>query len=154
MAPAEKRRRKRTRTAAYSSDSQSDSDSDSSSQSSESVAEKNADSSSEPSELSESAASEPELEAELEPSQVFAEAEMAREFLHKAPSQTQEEFNQVYLNLVTEQFANELESLRRANDFGPGSLELLVAGLKQGANIFDEEQKRMILSGKNSQMDH
>lgn len=148
MAPPEKRRRKKTRTAAFSSDS--DSDSDSSNQSALS-ANKPDDSASEPSELSEGALSdsEPEAATQLDPTQVSrAEAETARELLHKAPSQSDEEFNQFYMNLVTEQFSNDLVKLRQANDFGPGSIDLLIAGLKQGANIFDDEQKRILLNQK------
>lgn len=68
----------------------------------------------------------------------------ARILAHKNPA-PENEFDQYFLKIVTEQFGNDLEALRRAPDFHEGSLELLVSGLKQGVNIFDQEQKRLLL---------
>lgn len=71
--------------------------------------------------------------------------EEPRERLRKLPSnQTAAQFNQTFLELVTQQFGDELAQLREANDFGPASLSQLVAGLKQGIDIFDPEQQKLL----------
>lgn len=74
--------------------------------------------------------------------------EAPRELLHKMPHNSDLEFNQVFLKLVTEQFGDDLAALRQSNDFTPASIAQLVAGLKQGADIFSPEQQ-MILAQEN-----
>lgn len=122
----DKRRRKKARTQAHSSSEDESSASD-----------HNDASVSELSELSEDesvqVASQPARPDEQHP----------RERLRKIPN-AEEDFNQRYMKLVTEQFGEELAAMRQANDFGPASIAQLVAGLKQGVDIFSEEQRRLL----------
>lgn len=133
----EKRRRKKVRTndASWSDSSEDEMKIDKS--------ETNNSENDEISELSESDLSDEPLE---EP---HREEENARTLLHKAPApQPNEDFNQFFLKMVTAEFGDDLEALRKANDFGSGSLDLLISGLKQGVNIFSEEQRNMLLAQK------
>lgn len=56
-------------------------------------------------------------------------------------------FEEYYLNLVTQEFGDDLYSIRDAKDFDPArSMPMLVRALKQGVNIFDPDEKRMLIS--------
>ncbi|GMM50267.1 hypothetical protein DASB73_012250 [Starmerella bacillaris] len=136
MAPTEKRRRRKVRVVDQdSSDSSSDSEQENLSKISDD----------EPSELSDAHMSSDEEEPSNTKIEPEFDNEEPRELLHKAPkNQTPAEFNQKFLELVTQQFGEELAALRETNDFGPASLNQLVAGLKQGVDIFDDEQKRLL----------
>lgn len=59
-----------------------------------------------------------------------------------------EEFESYYMGLVATEFAEDLDAVRQSNDFGGGSLAVLINALKNGANIFDPAQRRAILDGK------
>ncbi|PRT52482.1 Ribosome assembly protein 3 [Wickerhamiella sorbophila] len=133
----EKRRRKKVRTndASWSSSSEDEMEIDNSKE----IVQRE----DEISELSDSDFSQPSDE---EPSH---QEENPRTLIHKAPAApASEDFNQFLLNMVTSEFGDDLEALRKANDFGPGSIELLISGLKQGVNIFSPEQRKMLLADK------
>lgn len=52
-------------------------------------------------------------------------------------------FEDVYLQQITLEFADDIDKIRQASDFkGEKSLAVLVAALKQGANIYTEEERR------------
>lgn len=74
------------------------------------------------------------------------EAEKARLRLHAhhVPDNSID-FSQFFLNMVTEQFGEDLELLRRSTDFKEDSLEILINGLKQGVNIFTPEQRELLM---------
>lgn len=75
---------------------------------------------------------------------VSLEEQHPRERLRKTPVNNEEDFRQRYMKLVTEQFGDEIAAMRKANDFGPASIAQLVGGLKQGIDIFSEEQQRLL----------
>lgn len=55
-------------------------------------------------------------------------------------------FTQLYLRLLTTQFSNDLDTLRRAADFKEASsVAILINALKQGQSLFSEAEKRAIL---------
>lgn len=57
-----------------------------------------------------------------------------------------QQFEQFYLQQVTQEFGDDLDKLRQSKDFNDNSLVLLIDALKQGVNIFDEEQRAVILN--------
>lgn len=63
--------------------------------------------------------------------------------LEKTKSDT--EFENYYTQLMTKEFGDDLNKLRQSKDFTDSSLFLLVRALKQGANIFDDTQRKQIL---------
>lgn len=48
--------------------------------------------------------------------------------------------------MVTIEFADDLESLRSASDFGDKSLPILISALKQGANTYGEAEKKKMMN--------
>jgi len=61
-------------------------------------------------------------------------------------------FGRYYMKKVTEEFAEDLDRIRRADDFHGGALELLVKALQDGTAVFaTEDQRRIVLSTRNSQ---
>lgn len=48
--------------------------------------------------------------------------------------------------MVTTEFADDLEKLRSASDFGDKSLPILVSALKQGASIYSEAEKKKMMN--------
>lgn len=57
-----------------------------------------------------------------------------------------EEFQQFYMKLVTTEFGDDLEALRKSKGFNNNSLPILVEALKQGVNVFDADVQKQILS--------
>jgi ribosome assembly protein 3 len=58
-------------------------------------------------------------------------------------------FTQLYTRQAALEFAEDLDRVRRAEDFGDGAVPLLVAALQQGAGLFSiEEQRRLVLAEK------
>jgi ribosome assembly protein 3 len=51
------------------------------------------------------------------------------------------------MRLMTTEFGDDLNSVRMSKDFGDKSLPMLVRALKQGVNIFDADEKRMVVGG-------
>ena len=55
------------------------------------------------------------------------------------------DFESFYLQQVTTEFADDLDKIRNANDFGEKSLPMLVAALKQGVGMYSEEERRKVM---------
>ena len=55
------------------------------------------------------------------------------------------DFNAWYLRLVTNEFASDLDKLRKAPDFKESSVPMLIRALKQGAELFSEEEKKIVM---------
>ena len=70
-----------------------------------------------------------------------------------APSQKdhvedESDFDSLYLRAVTQEFAADLDKLRKAPDFKDSSVPILIKALKQGSSLFSEEEKRTAMSQK------
>lgn len=61
-------------------------------------------------------------------------------------------FTEYYLGLMTGgNFGEDLNKIRESNDFNnQTSMPLLIAALKEGVNMFDKEQRDLILSANNN----
>jgi hypothetical protein len=57
-----------------------------------------------------------------------------------------QEFEDFYLQQITQEFGDDLDKLRQSKDFNDNSLVMLIDALKQGVNIFDQEQRAVILN--------
>jgi hypothetical protein len=49
------------------------------------------------------------------------------------------------MKLVTTEFSEDLDRLRQSKDFHDKSLALLIRGLKEGADMFNQEERNIIL---------
>lgn len=58
----------------------------------------------------------------------------------------QQKFNEYYLNLMTTGFGEDLNAVRSSKDFTPASMPIIIRALKEGINMFDKEQRDLILS--------
>ena len=56
-------------------------------------------------------------------------------------------FEEYYMRQLTSEFGDDLNAVRQARDFGEKSLPMLVKALRQGVNIFDTEEKRVVVGG-------
>lgn len=61
----------------------------------------------------------------------------------------QQKFNEYYLNLMTTGFGEDLNAVRSSKDFTPASMPIIIRALKEGINMFDKEQRDLILSTGN-----
>jgi ribosome assembly protein 3 len=52
------------------------------------------------------------------------------------------------MGLVASEFGEDLDAIRQSKDFDGRSLAILINALKNGSNIFDAEQRRILLEGK------
>ncbi|KAL7276266.1 hypothetical protein RUND412_000732 [Rhizina undulata] len=59
-----------------------------------------------------------------------------------------QKFEEYYLRLITQEFGDDLNNVRQAKDFGDRSLPMLVRALKQGVNIFDVGEKRLVIGDR------
>ena len=57
----------------------------------------------------------------------------------------EEDFSQFYLRNVTAALADDLDKVRAASDFSDEKVGMLIRALKQGEEIFSEEEKRRIV---------
>lgn len=48
---------------------------------------------------------------------------------------------------MTDEFGDDLDRLRKSNDFNEKSLPLLIETLKQGASLYTEEEKQKVMTG-------
>lgn len=55
------------------------------------------------------------------------------------------DFESFYLQQVTTEFADDLDKIRNASDFGEKSLSVLIAALKQGTSIYTKEERRKVM---------
>jgi hypothetical protein len=58
-----------------------------------------------------------------------------------------EAFEAYYLRQITAEFADELDALRAADDFGDAALPVLITALKQGTHAFSLQEKRAVVFG-------
>jgi ribosome assembly protein 3 len=49
------------------------------------------------------------------------------------------------MHQLTTEFGDDLNAVRLSKDFGTSSLPMLVRALKQGINIFDAAEKRVVV---------
>ncbi|RPB29489.1 hypothetical protein L211DRAFT_19310 [Terfezia boudieri ATCC MYA-4762] len=59
--------------------------------------------------------------------------------------QSAQRFEEYYMQLITSEFGEELNQVRKAKDFGERSLPMLVRALKLGVNVFDIGEKRTVV---------
>lgn len=61
-------------------------------------------------------------------------------------------FGRYYLKQVTSEFSEDLDCIRRADDFHGGAFDLLVTALQDGTVVFStEDLRRIILSARSGQ---
>lgn len=61
-------------------------------------------------------------------------------------AENSEKFSMYYLNLMTTGFGEDLNTLRESKDFTSQSMPLIIKALKEGINMFDADQRNLILS--------
>ena len=64
----------------------------------------------------------------------------------KSESQVSSEFTAYYLQRATQEFAEDLDKVRVADDFKNDAVPLLVNALQQGTALYSPEQQRRILA--------
>lgn len=67
---------------------------------------------------------------------------------NKDEKQIQEAFQSYYLRKITDEFSDELDSLRNAPDFTDATLPLLMRALKQGVEAFSLVEMRAVVEGE------
>ncbi|KAL8797555.1 MAG: hypothetical protein Q9195_000372 [Heterodermia aff. obscurata] len=55
------------------------------------------------------------------------------------------DFESLYLQRVTAEFADDIDRLRNAKDFSNESLPILIEALKQGACVYSEDEKKAMV---------
>jgi ribosome assembly protein 3 len=63
-----------------------------------------------------------------------------------------EDFTRYYMQRATEEFAEDLDAIRTADDFQDSALPILVHALQQGTSIFSIEDKRRVVTGGTSKI--
>lgn len=63
-----------------------------------------------------------------------------------------EDFESYYLKRVTAEFADDIDKLRNAPDFGEQSAPVLIQALKRGAKGFSEEEREKMMNGSRSEV--
>jgi ribosome assembly protein 3 len=64
-------------------------------------------------------------------------------------AQVTTEFKKFYLQRATQEFAEDLDKVRGADDFREGALPLLINALSQGTSTFSrEDQRRIVEAGR------
>ena len=61
------------------------------------------------------------------------------------------DFESLYLQQATREFADDLDKLRKAGDFTDHSVPILIDALRQGAKLFTEEEKRKLMHGRSGE---
>ncbi|KAK4187824.1 ribosome assembly protein 3 [Podospora australis] len=71
---------------------------------------------------------------------------------HLADKQVSAEFTSYYLQRATQEFAEDLDKVRTADDFkADNALPMLISALQQGTAMFSpEEQRRIVTAEKKS----
>ncbi|KAK3320058.1 ribosome-assembly protein 3-domain-containing protein [Cercophora scortea] len=62
--------------------------------------------------------------------------------------QVASEFTSYYLSRVTQEFAEDLDKVRAADDFKNDAIQLLVNALQQGTALFSPEEQRRIVAAE------
>lgn len=89
------------------------------------------------------------------PEQAHPKSAIPAELSTLSGSATEEEdaeanakFSEFYLTAMTKGFGEDLDQLRESKDFvAQSSMPLLIRALKEGINMFDQDQRQFILSG-------
>lgn len=68
----------------------------------------------------------------------------------EAEAEKSQKFNEYYLTLMTTGFGEDLNALRESKDFTAQSMPLIIRSLKEGINMFDADQRNLILSSASS----
>lgn len=71
----------------------------------------------------------------------------------KPDAQVASDFTAYYLQRATQEFAEDLDKVRAADDFKNDALQTLVAALQQGTAMFSAEEQRMIVAAAADQPD-
>ena len=58
------------------------------------------------------------------------------------------DFESFYLQLITAEFADDLDRLRKSDDFNDDSLPILIETLKQGAKLYTDEEKAKVMDNR------
>ncbi|KAK4159627.1 ribosome-assembly protein 3-domain-containing protein [Cladorrhinum sp. PSN259] len=67
----------------------------------------------------------------------------------KPDAQVKQEFTSYYLQRATQEFAEDLDKVRGAEDFKADSgIQMLIAALQQGTEMFSVEEMRRVVDGK------
>ncbi|KAK0610445.1 ribosome-assembly protein 3-domain-containing protein [Bombardia bombarda] len=66
----------------------------------------------------------------------------------KTDQQVASDFTSYYLQRVTQEFAEDLDKVRTADDFKNDALPLLVNALQQGTALFSPEDQRRIVTAE------
>ncbi|TVY55005.1 Ribosome assembly protein 3 [Lachnellula cervina] len=62
-------------------------------------------------------------------------------------------FTQFYMQRATQEFAEDLDKVRGADDFKDESVAMLVGALKQGVEVFSAEERRRVVTAKEGRDD-
>ncbi|KAL2268104.1 hypothetical protein VTJ83DRAFT_2950 [Remersonia thermophila] len=66
----------------------------------------------------------------------------------KSDKQVAAEFTSYYLQRATQEFAEDLDKVRSADDFKNDALHVLIGALQQGTALFSpDEQRRIVTAG-------
>lgn len=64
----------------------------------------------------------------------------------KSDQEVSAEFTSYYLQRATQEFAEDLDKVRAADDFKNDALQILVSALQQGTALFPPEEQRRIVT--------
>ncbi|KAI0016358.1 hypothetical protein F4780DRAFT_759938 [Xylariomycetidae sp. FL0641] len=85
---------------------------------------------------------------------ILISAAMKRQQQQQQQTGEEEEFTSYYLQQATREFAEDLDRVRGADDFGKGgahALAMLVASLRQGTSLFPPADQRRVLEAARTQ---
>ncbi|KAF2277550.1 uncharacterized protein EI97DRAFT_432411 [Westerdykella ornata] len=66
------------------------------------------------------------------------------------PQRAAEDFRSIYLRKITAEVADDLDQVRKANDFTIRSVPMLVHALKQGLSCFSAEERARVVDAANA----
>ncbi|CCU74200.1 unnamed protein product [Blumeria hordei] len=69
---------------------------------------------------------------------------------HTADTEVSSAFTKIFMAKVAEELSNDLDELRKADDFKDDALPILINALQQGTSLFSrDEQRRIVLAESN-----
>lgn len=68
----------------------------------------------------------------------------------KTNEEVSSEFKSFYLQQATQEYAEDLDKVRTADDFKNDALSLLIKALEQGTETFTTEEKRRVVDSDNA----
>ena len=78
-----------------------------------------------------------------QPTQLYNAIKMSDK--QQSDKEVSSEFTSFYLQLATNEFAEDLDAVRGADDFKHNALPMLIRSLEQGTAMFSPEEKRRIV---------